>query len=174
MVNYSNGKIYKIEPIVEHPEEDIYIGSTTKQYLSQRMDEHRGSYKKWKYGKLGKTMVFDIFDKYGVENCRILLLESVNANSKDELIAREGHYIRTLKCVNKKIEGITKKEQKQLYYQKHYDKIQTHKRMVCVCEICNSNYNRNSKSRHEKTKKHLTNLEKQNKDPQQQEDITII
>ena len=41
MVNYNNGKIYKIEPIVDHDEGDIYIGSTTKQYLSMRMDKHR-------------------------------------------------------------------------------------------------------------------------------------
>ena len=32
MVNYNNGKIYKIEPIVDHDEGDIYFGSTTKQY----------------------------------------------------------------------------------------------------------------------------------------------
>ena len=52
MVNYNNGKIYKIEPIVDHDEGDIYIGSTTKHYLSQRMDKHRGNYKSWKNGKI--------------------------------------------------------------------------------------------------------------------------
>ena len=30
MVNYSNGKIYKIVPTVEHEEGDVYYGSTTK------------------------------------------------------------------------------------------------------------------------------------------------
>jgi len=38
MVNYQNGKIYFIEPICEHEENERYIGSTTKQYLSQRME----------------------------------------------------------------------------------------------------------------------------------------
>ena len=39
-----------------------------------------------------------------MENCNIVLLENVNANSKDELLlAREKHYIKTLKCVNKKV-----------------------------------------------------------------------
>ena len=56
MVNYSNGKIYKIEPICEHNEDDIYIGSTTKQYLSQRMDKHRSDYKRWQQGKCHKLM----------------------------------------------------------------------------------------------------------------------
>ena len=35
MVNYNNGKIYKIEP-VNGEEGDIYIGSTTKEYLSSQ------------------------------------------------------------------------------------------------------------------------------------------
>ncbi len=30
MPDYSQGKIYKIEPIVEHKEHEIYIGSTTQ------------------------------------------------------------------------------------------------------------------------------------------------
>jgi hypothetical protein len=42
MVNYGNGKIYKIE---SHLGDKIYIGSTTKQYLSQRMDKHRSEYR---------------------------------------------------------------------------------------------------------------------------------
>ena len=110
MVNYSNGKIYKIEPIVEHEEGDIYIGSTTKLYLSQRMDSHRSCYKQWKKGVQKYTTSHLLFEKYGIENCNILLIESVNANSKDELHARENHYIKSLKCVNKNIPSRTNKE----------------------------------------------------------------
>ena len=126
MVNYNNGKIYKIEPVVEHDESEIYIGSTTKKYLSQRMDNHRRSYKQWKNGKHHKITVYDIFEKYNIENCQILLLETVNCNTKDELLAREGHYIKTLKCVNRCITGRTKKEyaednkEKISEYQKQY------------------------------------------------------
>jgi len=101
MVNYSNGKIYKIEPNCEHEEEEIYIGSTTKQYLSQRMEKHRSSYKYWKEGKCGKTNSFILFEKYGVENCNIILLEYINAQSKDELTAKEAEYIKNYKCINK-------------------------------------------------------------------------
>ena len=103
MVNYSNGKIYKIEPIVDHDEGEIYIGSTTKQYLSQRLDTHRSKYKQWKNGKYSKVRVFEIFDKYCVSNSQIVLIENVNAKSKDELLAREKYYIQTLTCVNKAI-----------------------------------------------------------------------
>jgi hypothetical protein len=35
--DYSAGKIYKIEPISEHDEGDIYIGSTIRKYLCERM-----------------------------------------------------------------------------------------------------------------------------------------
>ena len=117
MVNYNFGKIYKIEPIVDHDEGDIYIGSTTKQYLSQRLDTHRSDYKQWKNNKHGKIQVFEIFDKYSVEGCQIVLIETVNAESKDELLAREKHYIKSFKCVNKCIPGRTRKE----YYQDNYD-----------------------------------------------------
>ena len=121
MVNYNDGKIYKIEPICEHDEGDIYIGSTTKDYLSKRMVAHRDVYNKYKKGKYNFVTIFKLFDKYGIENCKIYLLESVNANSRDELLAREGYYIRTLKCVNKVIPDRTKKEYNEKYRQDHIE-----------------------------------------------------
>lgn len=125
MVNYGNGKIYKIEPIVDFEEGYIYIGSTTKQYLSQRLDTHRSEYKRFKDGKCKLVKVYEIFDKYGgVENCKIILLENVNCNSRDELLAREAYYIRNLDCVNKNIPGRStyqyyedNKEKYKQYYQ---------------------------------------------------------
>ena len=63
MVNYSNGKIYKIEPKCDHEEGEIYIGSTTKQYLSQRMQHHRSDYKLWLEKKRNLTTSYKIFEK---------------------------------------------------------------------------------------------------------------
>lgn len=103
MVNYGKGKVYKIEPICEHDAGKIYIGSTTKDYLSQRMDTHRSNYKQFLKGKAKRVMSFKLFNKYGIENCRIILLESVSANNKDELSSREAYYMQNLKCVNKNI-----------------------------------------------------------------------
>ena len=123
MVNYSNGKIYKIEPNCEHEEEEIYIGSTTKQYLSQRMEKHRSSYKYWKEGKCGKTNSFILFEKYGVENCNIILLEYINAQSKDELTAKEAEYIKNYKCINKYLPFQTNEERKE----KNKDKNKTYR-----------------------------------------------
>ena len=107
MVNYNNGKIYKIE---SHSGDMIYIGSTTKKYLSQRMDTHRAGYKQWKKGKTNLITSFTIFEEYGLENCNIVLLELCPCESKDMMHSREAHYIRTLKCVNKYIPNRTKKE----------------------------------------------------------------
>jgi hypothetical protein len=121
MVNYSNGKIYKIVPIVEDCEEsDIYVGSTTKTYLSQRMDKHRYDYKAFKLDKAHFMSSFILFDKYGIENCKIVLIEMVNANNKDELLSREAHYITTLKCVNKIVPNSMKNEKYKRDYNVKY------------------------------------------------------
>jgi len=183
MVNYNNGKIYKIEPICEHDEGDIYIGSTTKQYLSQRMDKHRSDYKRWLSGKCNNIMSFNLFEKYNINNCQIVLLESVHANTKDELTSREAFYIRTRKCVNKYIPNRTKPEYDKTYYgsnkefitgrNKHYreqnkehiakhnkqyyeenkDKIRQNQNTRCTC-LWGGCYTIASKSRHIKSIKH--------------------
>ena len=109
-MNYQNGKVYKIE---SHLGDKVYIGSTTKKYLSQRMTAHRKNYNQWKNHKRDLTTSFLMFDEYGIENCNIVLLESYPCNSKDELTKQEAHHIRTTKNVNKVIPGRTEKQ----YYQ---------------------------------------------------------
>jgi len=109
MVNYNNSKIYKIE---SHLGDKVYIGSTTKEYLSQRMDAHRCGFKRWKNGKTHYLTAFIIFDEYGLENCKIILLEALICNTKDELHAREAHYIKTMNCINKNIPNRIAKQYK--------------------------------------------------------------
>ena len=108
-MDYQNGKIYKIESVKG---EKVYIGSTTKKYLSQRMDKHRSNYKDWKKGSdQGKYSSFVLFEEYGLDNCNIILLESCPCNSKDELRSREAHHIRAEKnCVNNVIPQRTSEE----------------------------------------------------------------
>jgi hypothetical protein len=110
MPDYSQGKIYKIEPICEHEENEIYIGSTTLKYLSSRMCYHKTSYNRWKSNTHGKVMSFELFDKYGFDNCVITLIENVDTNTKDELLQKERHYIQSMKCINKFIPLRTQKE----------------------------------------------------------------
>jgi len=112
--DYQKTKIYKIE---SHLGDKIYIGSTAKEYLSQRFQQHKNAYKRWKNGIVGKYTSFELFDEYGIENCQIVLIEAYPCNSKDEKNAKEGHYIKTLNCVNKVVVGRTREETQKAYKQ---------------------------------------------------------
>ena len=111
-LNYDQSKVYKIW---SHQGDKIYIGSTTKQYLSQRMTAHRKDYNYWKSGKGHFVTSYLIFDEYGLDNCLIELLEAKSCSSKDELNQLEGGYIRDLACVNKRVENRNHKESVQNY-----------------------------------------------------------
>ena len=106
---YNNSKIYKIESL-NGEVGDIYIGSSKKQYLSSRLAEHKCLYKRWLDGKGNKCTSFKIFEKYGVDNVKIKLIENVNVNVKEELLNRESYFIQSLACINKNIPNRTKKE----------------------------------------------------------------
>jgi len=112
-IDYSKGKIYKIVCNITGL---IYIGSTTKDYLKQRLTQHRNDYSRFLRGTQCYITSYEILKN---DNYDIILLESYPCNSKDELHARERYYIETLASVNKTIPGQTNKE----YYEKHKDKI---------------------------------------------------
>ena len=169
MSDYSKAKIYKIEPICDHEEDEIYIGSTTKSTLAQRMTTHRSNYKQWKKGKYNHTTSFNLFEKYDIENCRIYLIESYPCETRDELRAREGHFIKTLKCVNKCVAGRTDEESKKIYYEENKKSILENQKInyeknketilakklekhtcICGCEYTYVHY-----QRHCKSKKHV-------------------
>ena len=106
MNRYENGKIYKIVDIGYNK---CYIGSTCES-LSQRMTRHRHQYNSHLKGLYGRTCSFELFDEYGIENCKIELIENYPCNDKEELRRREGQYIETINCVNKQIAGRTPQE----------------------------------------------------------------
>ena len=110
MSKYHQSKIYKIEPICEHEEDEIYIGSTTKKYLSQRIALHKCCHKKWNNNEYHKFSVFELFDKYGDENCNIVLLEQFKCDDVDELRSKEKEYSKNMNCVNKYIPNRNKNE----------------------------------------------------------------
>lgn len=127
MVNYSNGKIYKIEPTCDHDECEIYVGSTAQKYLSDRFAQHNHKYMSENKHKYGKYSSFKLFDKYGFDNCKITLIEAYPCSNKEELNKREGHFQRNMKCINVVMIGRTKSE----YYQDNIDKFKKlHKQYV--------------------------------------------
>ena len=164
MTKYNNGKIYKIEPICDHDEGDIYIGSTTSKSLSERMAKHRYDYRKWKTDNKNKITSFNIFDKYGIENCNILLIENCNVISRDELNSREGYFIRSLSCVNRIINGRTDKEYREDNYDKkrEKDKVYYEKNKEIINQKNKDNYVKNREQRMEQHKQYrLEHLEEE-------------
>ena len=123
-----------------------YIGSTCEK-LSKRMERHRQAYSKYNRGKTNKRIsVFDVFDEFGVEDCKVELIENYPCSSKEELLRREGHYIKNWECVNKNIPHRTDRERKDLaldYYYKNKDTIAERRLEKVQCPLCQgwfSNY----------------------------------
>lgn len=112
------GRVYCIR---SHQTPNIYIGST-KQILCMRMGSHRRDYKKFLNNKTNYITSFEIL-KYG--DAYIELIEEVECETKSQLWAREGHYIRTMDCVNKIIVGRTvaeyREDNKEHLYQVQVD-----------------------------------------------------
>jgi hypothetical protein len=102
MPDYANGKIYKITS-----GDKTYIGSTCEPTLARRLAKHIGHYKHWKKGNRSNMSSFSLIETGQYE---ITLIELCPCGSKDELRARERFHIETNECVNKRIEGRTRKE----------------------------------------------------------------
>ena len=84
------------------------------------MDIHRNNFKRYLNGKKeANTSSVFLFEEYGVENCKIELIEIYPCGCKEELLRREGHYIKETDCLNKVVEGRTHKEYRQDNLERH-------------------------------------------------------
>jgi hypothetical protein len=97
MVNYSNGKIYKL---VCNITDLTYIGSTTSP-LAVRKSGHRSDYNKYTLGKTPKKVTSSLIIENG--DYDIILIESCPCDTKEELLSRERHFIESMTCVNRNI-----------------------------------------------------------------------
>ena len=86
--DHQKGNIYMLWDIAYTK---CYIGSTTET-LARRMTKHRDKYRAWLRGEAGRSTLYEVFDEFGLENCRIYLLENYPCNNKEDLDAREGHH----------------------------------------------------------------------------------
>jgi hypothetical protein len=163
--------IYKIIPKCDHNEDEVYFGSTNIP-LKIRWNIHRSQYKRWKNGIPNYYASFILFDKYGVANCEIIILEEVENLTKLELKSIESKYITSQKCVNKNMPNRTYKEwyidnrEERLEYLKEYyidnkEHITIFKKEKFICE-CGGKYIRANKARHFKLNKHLKYLNENN------------
>lgn len=94
------GLIYRIDPINPTNVDDVYIGSTIYS-LKERMNQHCSGYKSYKNGICIDYMTsFILFEKYGVENCKITLIALLNVKTEQQLRRKEAFHINTIPCVN--------------------------------------------------------------------------
>ena len=174
MINYQNGKIYRIVCNITGKQ---YIGSTAEPTLARRLSKHVGYYKYHLKGKGNNMTSFKILEN---NDYAIILIENYPCNNKDELHKRERYFIESMDCVNiiipfreknetdklkyknnkeiilnkrrdyyvKNSEAIKKRVQE--YAEKNKDKIA----MKIEC-ACGGHYTHTHKHRHEQSFKHL-------------------
>ena len=103
------------------------------------MEGHRSDYKKYLDQEIRNISVFCLFDEFGVEHCKLELLETYPCNSKEELFAREGHHQRECECGNKQVSGRNQQQyyednkeeilnQKKQYYNKNEEEVKQKRR----------------------------------------------
>jgi len=154
MPNYQNGKIYKL--VCDNPDL-IYIGSTTQKYLCSRLSSHHMNFKK----NNKATSSYKLFE-FG--NVKIILLEKIPCECKEELLKRERYYLENFECINrikrpiitqeerkenqKKAFNTEKNKQFQKEYhaknkdkKKEYDRIRYNENKKKICERARERYN---------------------------------
>ena len=133
MNRYENGKIYFITDLNYTK---FYYGSTCES-LTKRFGRHKDNYRRCvendKTYRMSNTSSFNLFHEFGVNNCKIELVCRYPCNTKEELLAKEGQYIRENTCVNKNIAGRTQQD----YINEHRDRINER----------NRNYHQNNKDK---------------------------
>jgi len=171
MVNYTNAKIYALR---SHKTEEIYIGSTCNDFY-KRMGQHKSDYKHREV-----RPYYTAFELLKYDDCYIELIKECPCETKEQLKKEEGEIIRSMECVNKRIEDRDKKEWRDKHKERlimyrqdrkeHYDKLNIEwreknpnyhkewKRQKWICEVCNKSLSRGNKDRHLKTHKIETNM----------------
>ena len=146
MVNYGNGKLYKIVRLSD--DVVVYVGSTAKQYLCSRLVEHKSMSKHRPNIRVYKS----ICENGGWSNHAIILIEHCDCNSKDELHKKEREFVVFLKPIgNFQIPARTKKE----WTLDNKEKLN----QIINCS-CGRTYTHINRARHNKSKIHLNNTPK--------------
>ena len=172
-----SGSTVRFLKLVNNIDDKIYIGSTVNP-LYKRKGQHKST-------SILKPNIklYQYLNEIGWDNVDIILIENFPCESKEVLHQRERYWIDILKPqLNTNIPTRTLKEyyednkenlknynekyrkdnkDKIKIYQEHYrnnnkDKLY----QICICNICNCNYTKQNKKQHEKSQKHLNNMNK--------------
>ena len=178
-MDYNNGKIYRI---LNYIDDDCYVGSTT-QPLSKRMAWHR---REMNSQTKKDRLIYTKMRSVGVEHFYIELIEEFPCTNREQLLQREGHFIRELGTLNRIVAGRTKKQhyqdnkrcilgQQRQYYNEHKDVVlernrvyreynkdrirqQALARVSCCCGI---EYTHQNRQRHFNSQRHKELMEQQ-------------
>ena len=86
--------VYKITNKITN---DFYIGSTDRKFKT-RFQEHFNTYYKYKEGgKFTHPKLWSAYDKYGIENFQLEILEILDGKTDKDILEREEYYIQILK-----------------------------------------------------------------------------
>ena len=169
MVNYANGKIYRI---VCNTTGLQYIGSTTRP-LSERLNEHKNDYRRFQNNEHNYVTSFEILKN---NNYEIVLIENVACNNKEELHRQERYYIEKMTCINKVVPQRTKKE----YTEDHKEKFEKYhqdyyRNNIDTLNIYHSQYRlQNREIIREKNRKFYQNNPEKYKEYRQKNTFTCI
>jgi len=116
------GIVYKISCVDDEKYPECYIGSTILT-LKRRFQAHKDEYKKWKLGLVKKTCSYDLFEKFGIENCKITPIQTYKIIDTRHLNAYEQLWINKIKPNNKqasfRITPISRKNDRLIQLQKN-------------------------------------------------------
>ncbi len=157
MVNYQNGKLYKI---VNGVNDEIYVGSTCRS-LSMRMANHRAS------AKIHTSKLYQSMTVIGVKHFKIVLLCEFPCDNNDQLRAKEHEYIQLLKPVLNQLGAYQTAEEKKKYlakYQKnnpdvHLKSHAKYRLKMTHCDTCDVDFSLNNLYQHQRSKKHQALLQ---------------
>jgi hypothetical protein len=98
---------------------EVYVGSSTQLYLSNRKAHHRSDYKRHNLGQAGRCKSYDLFDRHGFENCRWEVIEILNESTKEQKLLRERHWIEAIGTLGQNRPVINEEEKKQLKHESY-------------------------------------------------------
>ena len=156
--NYQNGKVYAIS---NSHDDKIYVGATCTS-LERRLCSHRT---KSRNDAGSIVTLYQQMRLHGEDNYFITLLEDVPCSDARTLHAREGHWIREMGTLNRRISGRTLAQyymdnqqsiidKVNAYALKNREKLQT--KITCDC---GGAYIFRARAPHLRTKRHLAHMD---------------
>lgn len=151
------GRVYKI---ISTEGNEVYVGSTFNT-TRNRFSQHKKDYQKWKKNNVKyskhNVSVNKLFEKYGKDKCKIILIKEYDVLDRFHLEVYESLWIYKLKSINNQIPFVIKKLRSKKYYKDNKDQFSIKRNKTFGCP-CGGSYAYSRKANHMKTKKHQTYL----------------